>query len=291
MGRLDRRLLYAAATNDRLEAFVHRWPPLRRAAYARAGRVVAGESLSEALATLKQLVGQGFAVSVDRFGEGLSDVDRAASRIEEYRALCRVVSEVDGDIYLEVVPSHVGLDISVDYFCDQMLQVASFLPARARLEVSAEESHRTPRIIEGVLRLAEKDVPVVATLQANLRRSDGDADRLVDSGIPVRLVKGAYLESSAVAYEWGEQVDVAFVRLAHQIVERGGNLAIGTHDPVIREALLLALDGCGIEMLLGVRPNDALDLVSRGHQVRIYVPYGGDWFRYWMRRVAESRGA
>jgi len=291
MGRLDRRLLYAAATSDRLEAFVHRWPPLRRAAYARAGRVVAGESLSEALATLKQLVEQGFAVSVDRFGEGLNDVDRVAGLIEEYRALSRVLSEVDGDIYLDVVPSHVGLDISVEYFCDQMLQVASFLPARARLEVSAEESHRTPRIIEGVLRLAEEDVPVVATLQANLRRSESDAYRLVDSGIPVRLVKGAYLESSAVAYEWGEQVDVAFVRLAHQIVERGGTMAIATHDPVIREALLRALDGCGIEMLFGVRPDDALDLVSRGHQVRIYVPYGSDWFRYWMRRVAESRGA
>lgn len=257
----------------------------------RAGTVVAGESRSDAVATVKHLVEQGFAVSVDRFGEGLNDADKVAALIEEYRALSRVLSEVDGDIYLEVVPSHVGLDISVEYFCHQMVQVASFLPAGARLEISAEESHRTPHIIEGIFRLTEEDVPMVATLQANLRRSESDAYRLVDSGIPVRLVKGAYLESSAVAHRWGEQVDVAFVRLAHQIVERGGTLAIATHDPVIREALLLALDGIGIEMLLGVRPDDALDLVGRGYQVRIYVPYGGGWFRYWMRRVAESRGA
>lgn len=85
-------------------------------------------------------------------------------------------------------------------------------------------------------------------------------------------MKGAYLESPAEAYEWGDPVDVAFLRLAHQVAERGGTLAIATHDPVIREALLLALDGIGIEMLLGVRPGDALGLVNRGHQVRIYVP-------------------
>lgn len=290
MGRLDRRLLYAAATSDRLEAFVRRSPPLRKAAYGRAKRVVAGESRSDAVDTVKRLVEQGFAVSVDRFGEGLNDVERIAGVIEEYRVLSRVLSEVEGDVYLEVVPSHLGVDISVEFFCQQLLRVASFLPAGARLEVSAEESHRTPRILEAVLQLAEEGIPMVATLQANLRRSEDDAFRLVDSGVPVRLVKGAYLESSTVAYAWGEQVDVAFVRLAHEIVERGGTLAIATHDPVIREALLLGLDGVGIEMLLGVHPGDALDLVNRGYQVRIYIPYGSDWFRYWMRRVAESRG-
>jgi proline dehydrogenase len=133
--------------------------------------------------------------------------------------------------------------------------------------------------------------PLTATLQANLKRTPRDADRLAEAGVPVRLVKGAYVEPTDVAHPWGEQTDLAFVRLAHQLNEADAALSIGTHDPVIREALLLALPGLRVEMLLGVRPEDAQDLIRRGHHVRIYVPYGQDWFRYWMRRVAESRGS
>jgi proline dehydrogenase len=81
------------------------------------------------------------------------------------------------------------------------------------------------------------------------------------------------------------------VRLAHEIRAQGGRLAIATHDPVIREALLRGLVDVEVEMLLGVRGDDAFELAGRGHQVRIYVPYGADWFRYWMRRVAEAQGA
>lgn len=90
---------------------------------------------------------------------------------------------------------------------------------------------------------------------------------------------------------WGEATDTAFIRLAHSLAGAYAELAIATHDRVICEALLLALPRLKIEMLLGVRPHDAEDLVQRGHHVRLYVPYGRDWFRYSMRRLAESRGA
>ncbi|MDP9459179.1 MAG: proline dehydrogenase family protein [Actinomycetota bacterium] len=264
---------------------------LRRQALARAGRYVAGETLSDALVVVRRLVGAGLAVSVDRFGEAEADVQMIASVVDEYRRLARAVEDVEGDVYLEVVPSHVGIDVSVEFFCEQARRIAAVLPDGARLEVSAENSSRTPRIVDAVLRVASTGVPVVATVQANLRRSTGDAQMLVDGGVPIRLVKGAYVEPADVAYAWGEPTNVAFVRLAHEVHQRGGRLAIATHDPVIREALLPALNDVEVEMLLGVRPEDALELVDRGHLVRIYVPYGTAWFRYWMRRVAEARGA
>jgi proline dehydrogenase len=288
---IARRVLYAAATSDRLDDAVMRSSFLRRQALARAGRYVAGETLSDALVVVRRLVGAGLAVSVDRFGEAEADLPLIASVVDEYRRLARAVEDVEGDVYLEVVPSHVGIDVSVEFFCEQARRIAAVLPDGARLEVSAENSSRTPRIVDAVLRVASTGVPVVATVQANLRRSTGDAQMLVDGGVPIRLVKGAYVEPADVAYAWGEPTDVAFVRLAHEVHQRGGRLAIATHDPVIREALLPALNDVEVEMLLGVRPEDALELVDRGHLVRIYVPYGTDWFRYWMRRVAEARGA
>lgn len=131
----------------------------------------------------------------------------------------------------------------------------------------------------------------MATLQANLRRSPADGGRLTEAGVPTRLVKGAYVEPPSVAHPWGEATDTAFIRLAHSLAGAYAELAIATHDRVICEALLLALPRLKIEMLLGVRPHDAEDPVQRGHHVRLYVPYGRDWFRYSMRRLAESRGA
>lgn len=291
MAGFRRRLLYAAATSDRLEALVFRSATLRKRAFVHASAVVAGEEVTDALAVTRTLVDQGFAVSVDHFGENLDAPDKVTAVVDEYVELARAVSDTGGDVYLEVVPSHVGIDVSSDFFCRQVRRIAASLPPDARLEISAEESHRTPRIIDAELQLAAEGVPIVATLQANLRRTAADARRLADCGVPIRLVKGAYLEPPDKAHAWGEETDVAFVRLAHRLHEQGAGLTIATHDPVIREALLPVLDGVGVEMLLGVRSDDATDLLDRGCHVRIYVPYGTQWFRYWMRRVAESVGS
>jgi proline dehydrogenase len=111
------------------------------------------------------------------------------------------------------------------------------------------------------------------------------------AGVHVRLVKGAYVEPAQVALPYGEPTDLAFLRYAHWLAEHDVPFVLATHDGVLREALLLALGPRPVEHLLGVRPDVLADLVARGIPVRVYVPFGADWFRYWMRRVAESRGA
>jgi proline dehydrogenase len=129
-----------------------------------------------------------------------------------------------------------------------------------------------------------------ATVQANLVRSLADADALADAGVHIRLVKGAYVETTAV-HAYGEPTDVAFLRLAFGLAERGAAWSMATHEARLREAVLLARGPVAVEQLLGVRPDALDDLHARGVPTRVYVPYGADWFRYWLGRVAESRGA
>ena len=287
---LTRRLLYRLATDARFEILVRRSSALERRAYRAARRYVAGTSLADALEVVGRLHAQGLSATLDLFGENLADPDAVEPTVERYLEMARAIGRLDADVYLEVVPSHLGLDHSAEFFSRQAERIAEALPGGSRLQVSAEESWRTPRILDAVLALAAQHAPIVPTLQANLRRSAGDAERLGAAGVPVRLVKGAYVEPPEVAYGWGEATDLAFLRLAHALHQSGVELAIGTHDPVIREALLLALPGIKLEVLLGVREDEAPMLAQRGHPVRVYVPFGESWFRYWMRRVAESKG-
>lgn len=128
-----------------------------------------------------------------------------------------------------------------------------------------------------------------ATVQANLTRSPGDADRLATTGVHVRLVKGAYIESSG-AHAYGETTDIAYLRLAHRLAASGVSWSIATHDGRLREAVHLALGPVPVEQLFGVRREVLDELHAQGVPTRVYVPYGADWFRYWLRRLAESRG-
>jgi len=129
-----------------------------------------------------------------------------------------------------------------------------------------------------------------ATVQANLLRTPSDADALVQAGVHVRLVKGAYVEATG-AHRFGEPTDLAFLRLGFRLAERGANWSLATHDGRLREALLLAHGTLPVEQLFGVRPEVLDELRARGVPTRVYVPYGPNWYRYWARRVAESRGA
>jgi proline dehydrogenase len=115
-------------------------------------------------------------------------------------------------------------------------------------------------------------------------------DALAGAGVHVRLVKGAYVEATG-AHPYGELTDVAFLRLGFRLAESGAAWSMATHDRRLREALLLAQGPVPVEQLLGVGPEALDELHDRGVPTRVYVPYGADWFRYWMRRLAESRGA
>jgi proline dehydrogenase len=285
-----RRVLLALAMSEELERAVHALPGGERGAYRLARRHVAGTRPPDALACAHRLAAVGLASSIDFFGENVSDPVEADRVTDHYVALARSLEQAPGNTFLSIDLSHIGLDQPGEAVQQRLERIASALPTGGRVQVGAEQERRADRILRAVLAVARRGGAVSATVQANLERSRADAEALAEGGVPIRLVKGAYVEDRGVARPWGEPTDLAFLELAHELHANGAEVAIATHDALLREALLRALPGIGVEMLLGVRSTDARVLAGRGVPVRIYVPYGDGWFRYAMRRWAESVG-
>ncbi|UYM07293.1 proline dehydrogenase family protein [Solicola gregarius] len=290
---LDRTVLFRLATSSRFETAVRSVPPTAARARRAAARYVAGTSYADARRAAEELTAIGVASTIDQFGELVDDRQRARQVADDYLALARDVGSLPESAWLAIDLSHLGLDVDAATCADDLMAIAAALPAGRRIQVGAEDWERADAVLECVLAAAERGYAdrLSATVQANLRRSSTDLERFVDAGVHIRLVKGAYVEPLERAWPYGEQTDIAFVRLAHRLAERGAAFTLATHDGVIREALLAALGPVQVEQLFGVRPEVAEELVGRGIPVRVYVPFGDQWFRYWMRRVAESRGA
>jgi proline dehydrogenase len=289
---LGRSVLFGLATSERLERAVKRVPGGEPAAWRAASRYVGGRSRSGALPTVEMLLGRGHGVSVDFFGERVSDPALADRVLEEYLELVAALPAPPADVWLSVDLSHLALGAGTAGAADRLAAIADALPVGRRLQVGAEQAALTDPVRACVLAVAARGLAdrLGATVQANLVRSCDDIDALADAGVHVRLVKGAYLEATG-AHRYGEPTDVAFLRLGFRLAERGAAWSMATHDGRLREALLLAHGSVPVEQLLGVRPEALDELHDRGVPTRVYVPYGADWFRYWARRLAESRGA
>jgi proline dehydrogenase len=289
---LERAVLFRLATSERLERAVKTLPFGEAAAWRAASRYVAGRSRGQALATAKTLLERGHAVSVDLFGERLSDPAAADRVVEDYVELAGALPPAASEVWLSVDLTHLALDTDASAVADRLATIARALSAGRRVQVGAEDAARSDAILACVLDVAARGLAdrLGATVQANLLRSPADADAFVRAGVHVRLVKGAYLEATG-AHSYGEATDMAFLRLCFRLAERGATWSMATHDGRLREALLLAHGPLPVEQLLGVRPEILDELHTRGVPTRVYVPYGPDWYRYWLRRVAESRGA
>ena len=288
---LGRKVLFRVAGSERLERAVKRVPGGEPAAWRSASRYVASRSRSGALATVETLLERGHGVSIDLFGEGVSDPAVADEVLEGYLGLVAALPPPPADVWLSVDLSHLALGAGVE---------AAVRSPRGHCGRPAGRPARAGRRRRGCRR-RRRDACVLAvaadgladrlgaTVQANLVRSPADADALAGAGVHVRLVKGAYVEATG-AHPYGEPTDVAFLRLGFRLAERGAAWSMATHDGRLREALLLAHGSVPVEQLLGVRPEALDELHDRGVPTRVYVPYGAEWFRYWMRRLAESRG-
>ncbi|WP_211339337.1 proline dehydrogenase family protein [Nocardia mexicana] len=262
-------------------------------AWRAASRYVPGTAAADAVRVAGELGARGVAAAIDHFGELVDDSVVAGRVADDYLRLADDLTGLPHDVWLAVDLSHLGLDIDPATCADHLAAIARTLPEGRRIQVGAEDYDRADAVLKCVLDVADRGLAdrLGATVQANLHRTPGDMERLIEAGVHIRLVKGAYLESPDRALHYGEPTDIAFVRAAHRLAAAGASFALATQDGVLRESLLTALGPIPVEQLLGVRPEVLDDLVARGVPVRVYIPFGDNWFRYWMRRLAESRGA
>jgi proline dehydrogenase len=287
-----RRVAYRLATSDHVERLVLASGWTRHLAFRQARRYVAGLNEDAVLAVVRELRDGGLDVSVDLFGEDVEDAATADRVVERYLALVARLAAYPG-AYLSLDCSHLGLVADPAACGVRVRQIARGLPAGMRLQLGAEQASRTDAILGIALQVASEGLPVMQTVQANLRRSSSDVAALVAASVPIRLVKGAYVEAPELAFPWGPETDSAYVEIATRLAELGAEHSLATHDQAILQRLLPTQDGVpgpAVECLRGVRPEAARRLAASGRHVRVYVPYGTRWFRYAARRAAESIG-
>ena len=261
-----------------------------------ARRFIAGESVDEAIATARALGAKGFGVSLDYLGESVATPELADAATRDYiDIIARVVSSgVERNLSLKL--SQLGLDIDRATAVDNLRRVLE--PAGANgffVRVDMENSPYTDAtldVLETVWGLGYHHVGTV--IQSCLMRSPADVDRLNALGARVRLVKGAYREPKTVAFRTIEEVDAAFVALAKRLLDHNPYAAIATHDPAMIDAVKayarergLGADRFEFQMLYGIRRDLQASLAAEGYRVRVYVPFGKQWFPYFMRRLGE----
>lgn len=256
-------------------------------------RFVAGESIADAVAIARELNARGAQVSLDHLGEHVADRTQAERARDDYLAcLDRIgVEGIDGNISVKLTQLGLGTDN------DLAVESLAALAARAAevgssVSVDMEESAHTEATVSMFEKVQASYGNLGLALQAYLRRTPRDLDRVIAAGGHVRLCKGAYAEPPDLAYQTKAEVDAAFDRLTRLLM---GNErvypAIATHDDArisIAAELGSSRDrGWEFQMLYGVRPNLQEQLLADGHKLRIYVPYGSAWYPYLTRRLAE----
>jgi proline dehydrogenase len=286
-----RSLILAAADSPRIQHFVRRYGFRLGAA-----RFVAGETLDAAVPVLRRLNEQGLLTNTTLLGEGVRDEAETRSVVDAYRGvLDRIHAEgLRTNVALKL--THLGLSID-EQLAQQNLaelvehagQVGNFV------RIDMEESgyvDATLRIYRRVREDGHQNVGAV--LQSYLFRTEEDLASLLPIAPNLRLVKGAYLEPPEIAYPHKADVDAAYVRLLETSLRAGGFTAVATHDETLIEHAISFAREHGIpkerfqfQMLYGVRPRLQLDLVGRGFDVLVATPYGPEWYRYLMRRLAE----
>jgi proline dehydrogenase len=258
-------------------------------------RFVAGTTLDQAVNVVRRLNADGASATLDVLGESVEDrasADRAAAQYVE--AIGRIAAEgLDANVSIKL--TQMGLDLGVD---ECLAVLAPVVRAGAEhgifVRIDMEGSAYTERTLEVVSRLRADGCDVGPVIQAYLHRSPGDVERLAAERVRTRICKGAYAEPPEIALQERDAIGDAFVSLSARLLDADAYPGVATHDPdmITRVAAFarergIRADRYEFQLLHGVRRDLARQCLADGHRVRIYVPFGNEWYPYFMRRLAE----
>ncbi|MEV0569593.1 proline dehydrogenase family protein [Dactylosporangium sp. NPDC050588] len=288
-----RSVILAAARSHRVERIVETAPVSRSIVR----RFIAGEHVEDALQRTRELVAAGLAVTIDHLGEDTTNPQQAEATREEYLKLLDALHAAEltpaAEVSLKLSALGQVFDEKVAYEHARAI-CAKASEAGTTVTLDAEDHTTTDSTLEVLGRLRAEFPTTGAVVQSYLRRTEADCRELAVTGSRVRLCKGAYKEPESVAYQSRLEVDKSYVRCLNVLMSGTGYPMIATHDP-----RLVAIgedrakwfdrnpDEFEIQMLYGVRPDEQLRLARLGYTVRVYLPYGTQWYAYMMRRLAE----
>jgi len=288
-----RRGILAAAESSSLQGFVQ-----THGMRLGAARFVAGETLDDAVPVLRQLNGRGFLTNTTVLGEGVSDGAATRAVVDGYRGVLDEIAAERLQTNVALKLTHLGLAFDEELAYANVAELVDHAATQGNfIRIDMEESAYVDPTLRIFRRLRESGRANVGTvLQSYLYRTERDLEALLDLTPNLRLVKGAYLEPPDVAYPNKDDVDAAYARLLVRMLSPGGAsfTGIATHDQRLIERAVAFSERDGIrrdrfqfQLLYGVRPKLQQNLVARGQHVLIATPFGPDWYRYLMRRLAE----
>jgi proline dehydrogenase len=272
-----------------------RWVTSHKTARRMSQRFVAGENLDQAVAAARVCNADGMKVSLDLLGESVTNVAEGRAARDAYLGIFdRIAQEkLDGNVSMKL--TQLGLDLDLDLCAGMVEEIAARATSYGNfVRVDMEASPYTQRTLDVVKRVRAKSPAIGVVVQSYLRRTENDVKDLLALGCRLRLCKGAYKEAADVAFPAKADVDANYVALMKTMLPSGIYHGIATHDPKMIAATeqFVAEKGIGkdkfeFQMLYGIRTDLQKDLVKRGYNLRVYIPYGKDWFPYFMRRLAE----
>ena len=282
--------------NSSLRTFAERSALGRRVS----GRFVAGTEIADAVRSTQAVNRAGMSVSIDNLGENVTNPDEARRSSELYHQILDAIAANDLNANISLKLTHMGLDVDEKLarnLVGGLVAKAASMDPPGFVRIDMEGSPYTTRTLEFVheLHRTPGNANSVGTvIQAYLKRSEGDVEKLLAEGIRIRLCKGAYEEPEEIAFPAKSDVDANYVKLMKILMKSGIYHGLATHDEsIIQQAQAFAMreklsrDSFEFQMLYGIRRDLQQSLVRKGWRVRVYIPFGSEWYPYFMRRLGE----
>ena len=264
------------------------------------GRFVAGTEIADAVRATQAINRAGMSVTVDNLGENVTNPEEARHSAQLYHQVLDAIATNQLNANISLKLTHMGLDVDEKLareLVSGLVAKAASMKPHGFVRVDMEGSPYTERTLDFVHelhRMPGNQNSVGTVIQAYLKRSESDIERLLSEGIRIRLCKGAYKEPASIAFEKKEDVDANYVKLMKILMKSGIYHGLATHDEkIIREAQAfarrerIARESFAFQMLYGIRRDLQRSLVHDGWRMRVYIPFGTEWYPYFMRRLGE----
>jgi proline dehydrogenase len=290
----SKAFFHTLAQSRFLKTVASRYGMRRPQSFAR--RFIAGEQVSEAIEAARAVEAQGMLHTLDLLGESVATLEQAEWATREYLTMIDAIADSGIGRGISLKLTQLGLDVDKATAVDNLRKILQRAePAGFFIRSDMENSPYTDvtlEIFETLWDQGHRQIGVV--LQSALYRSEKDLERINALGASVRLVKGAYKEPKTVAHQRKADVDAAYVRMLKVLLREGHRPAIATHDPAMIDAakqyareLRLGPERLEFQMLYGIRRDLQAQLVREQYRMRVYIPFGREWFPYFMRRLGE----